>query len=382
MGRSTLIIVLGFIIIFGYISIRMNRTAQIAEENSIDFTEKVMARQVANSALEYLISLHSTSGYSDTTLSRDSWLGGSFTGTITTIAYDTTAGEDSVLISVTAEAGEQTCTSSVTLWSRSLLLPDIPAAVGICTNSTSLSIVGHSHIYGSDTDMDGTTSRRGWHRGHGGHGAHHGGHRGRRHHDWHHHMHEPPDLSGDLPGVAVSEEEDSVSLVDQYEGSTKIQGEGSSPSIAIYDESTQEDIQAVADAYESIADYNLTSCDGLGSVTLGSPTSPVVVYVSGGCTISGNLTGYGVLIAEGITFRGRVKWYGIVIITGDADADLSSNGNSSIYGAILLGAPTSTISIKGNDALYFSSEAVQMIESHISSTEDSPKWVNSLTWWD
>ncbi|MDD5765643.1 MAG: hypothetical protein PHW79_05290 [Candidatus Marinimicrobia bacterium] len=382
MGRSTLIIVLGFVIIFGYISIRMNRTAQLAEENSIDFTETVIARQVANSAIEYLISLHSVSGYIDTTISRDSWLGGSFSGTITTVAYDTIAGEDSVLITVTAEVGEQTITTSVTFWSRDLLLPVIPAAVGICTNSTDLTITGHSHIYGSDTDMDGTTSRRGWHRGPGGPRWGGGWHGGRRHHGWHHHMYEPPDLSEDLPGVSVSEEADSIDLMDQYEGSTKIQGEGTSPSIALYNESTQEEIQAVADAYEAIADYNLTSCDGLGSVTLGSPSSPVVVHVSGECTITGNLTGYGVLVAEGITFRGRVKWNGIVIITGDADADLSSNGNSSICGALLLGAPTATVSIKGNDALYFSSEAIQMIETHITSTENNPKWVNSLTWWD
>jgi len=347
MGRSTLIIVLGFIIIFGYISIRMNRTAQIAEENSIEFTEKVIARHVANSALEYLISLHSTSGYSDTTISRDSWLGGSFTGTITTIAYDTVAREAIVSITVTGHTGEQTHTSSVNLRSRNLLLPVIPAAVGICTNIISLSIIGNSHIYGSDTNIDGTTG-----------------------------------LSDDLPGVTVSEEDDSVSLMDKYEGSTKIQGQGTSPSVALFNESAQEDIQALAEAYKSVADYTLTSCDDFSDVTLGSPSSPVVVHISGECTIAGNLTGYGVLIAEGITFNGRVRWYGIVIITGDADADMTSKGNSSIYGALLLGAPTSTISIKGNDVFYFSSEAIQMIDSHISSTGDSPKLVRNLTWWD
>ncbi|PIS27831.1 MAG: hypothetical protein COT43_08575 [Candidatus Marinimicrobia bacterium CG08_land_8_20_14_0_20_45_22] len=347
MGRSTLIIVLGFIVIFGYISIRMNRTAQIAEENSIEYTEKVIARQIANSAIDYLMLLHSNYGYSDTIISKDSWLGGSFTGTITNLAHDSSAIEDSVSITVTTQAGEQTYTSSVTFWSRNLLLPVIPAAVGACTNSIALSIIGNSHIYGSDTNIDGTTG-----------------------------------LSDDLPGVTVSEEDDSVSLMNEYEGSTKIQGQGTSPSVALFDETTQEEIQSLAEAYKSVADYVLTSCDDFGNVTLGSPLSPVVVDISGECTISGNLTGYGVLIAEGVIFKGHVRWYGIVIITGDANADITSKGNSSIYGALLLGAPTATISIKGNDTFYFSSEAIQMIDSYVSSTGESPKSVNSLKWWD
>lgn len=356
----------------------MHKVAEIAEENSVEFAEKVMAQQVANSALEYLLSLYSVFGYSDTTISKDTWLGGSFTGTITTVAYDTTFGEDSVLISVTAEAGGQTKTCSVTLWSRDYLLPNIPAAVGISANSTDLTLTGHSHIYGSDTDMDGTTSRRGWHRGP---GPHRGWDWGRRHHGWHH-LDEPPDLSDDLPGVSVSEEADSISLMDQYERTTSIQGEGTSPSIALYDETSQTDIQAVAAAYESIADYDLTSCDALGSVTLGSASAPVVVHVSGECTINGNLTGYGVLIAEGVTFKGRVNWYGLVIITGDAEADLSSMGNSNICGALLLGAPSADISLKGHDAVYFSSEAIQMVKSYITSAGNNPKRVNNMTWWD
>lgn len=347
MGRSTLIIVLGFIVIFGYVSIRMHRIAEIAEVNSIEFTETVIARQSANSAIEYLLSLHSFYGYSDTTISLDSWAGGSFAGTITTVAQDTTNDQDSILITVTSQVSEQIHTGSVTFWSRNLLLPVIPAAVGVCTHSLALSIIGNSHIYGSDTNLDGTTGQ-----------------------------------ANDLPGVTVSEEDDSVSLVAQYAGSTKIQGEGTSPSVALFDETTQQEIQLLADAYESIADYALSTCSDFGNVTLGSPTSPVVVHISGGCTFTGNLIGYGVLIAEGLELKGRVTWYGIVIVTGDAVADVTSKGNSNIYGALLLGAPTATISVKGNDAFYYSSEAIQMIDSSLSSSGECPKSISNIKWWD
>jgi hypothetical protein len=381
MGRSTLIIVLGFIVVFGYVSIRMHITAEIAEENSIEFTEKIIAQQVANSALEYMISLYSVYGFPDTTISKNSWLGGSFTGTITTVVYDTTTGEDSVLISVSAEAGDQIRSCSVTFWSRDYLLPVIPAAVGISANSTNLSITGHSHIYGSDTDMGGTTSWRGWHRSP--YYRPHWGWRGdRRHHGWHRHLYTPPEDPEDLPGVTVSTEADSINLTTQFAGTTKIQGEGASPSIAIYDETTPDDIQAVATAYAAIADYNLSSCSGLGSGMLGSAEAPVVVYVSGECTLSGNLTGYGVLVAEGVNFSGRINWNGLVIITGETSADLTSKGNSSICGALLMGAPTATITIKGNDAVYFSSEAIQMVKTYITSARLNPKRVDNMSWWD
>ncbi len=348
MGRYALIIVLGFIVIFGYMTIRANRMGERAELNSTKFTEKLMARQIAHSATEYLLSLHSLNGMVDTTITRSNWLGGSFTGSITTTNYDSASMVSQVTITVTATVDEESHTTSVTLNSCNLLIPVIPAAIGLFAESVSLTMTGNARIYGTDTNIDGSSG---------------------------------PEEA--LPAITVSEEDDSTALKTQYSSSTKLQGQGGSPSIAVFAETDQEALQQLAAAYASIADYHLSSCAGFtGNVTLGSVDSPVIVHVAGNCTISGNLTGYGVLVAEGVAFSGNVKWYGIVLVTNDDAGSASGTGNAKIYGALLISASSAVLSFKGNDRVYYSSEAIQIIGDHITSSGYNLKRVSTLSWWD
>lgn len=347
MGRSTLIIVLGFIVIFSGVITQMNRISERANENSVDYAENIIARQISLGGMEYLISRHSLTGISDTILTEAVSNTGSFTGSITTISYDTLSKFFDISFDVTASAGDVIHASKVTLKSRILLVPVIPATVGALANTVLLDIIGNARIYGQDTNIDGTTG-----------------------------------TSGDLPGITVSEESDSTNLADQYEGTTKIQGEGSTPSIAVFDDITKEDMDALIDAYISVADYNLSSCSSIGNKTLGSVESPVVVYIDGSCTIAGNLTGYGVLITENVTFKGRVKWYGLVLVSGEESANVTSLGNSSIHGALLVSAPIVNISIKGTDQFYYSNEAIEMLTDHFSEAGKSPRIISQILWWD
>ena len=347
MGRSTLIIVLGFIVIFSGVITQMNRISERANENSVQYAENILARQIGLGGMDYLISKHSQNGISDTTLTQTVSNAGSFTGSITTVSYDSLSKYFDVLFDVTASSRDVSHTSRVTLKSRILLVPVIPATVGALANTVLLDIIGNARIYGQDTNIDGTTG-----------------------------------TSGDLPGITVSEESDSTNLANQYEGTTKIQGEGSTPSIAVFDDVTQEVMDALINAYISVADYNLSSCSTFGNQTLGSVESPVVVYISGNCTITGNLTGYGVLITENVTFKGRVKWYGLVLVSGEETASVTSLGNSSIHGALLVSAPIVNISIKGTDQFYYSNEAIQMLTDHFSETGKSPRTISQIIWWD
>ncbi len=347
MGRSTLIIVLGFIVIFSGVITQMNRISERANENSVQYTENIIARQIGLSAMDYLISKHSHTGISDTTLIRTVSDQGSFTGIITTLSYDSLTRFSEIQIDITAYAGDVSYTGKVTLNSRILLVPEIPATAGAIANTVLLDIIGNARIYGQDTNIDGTTG-----------------------------------TSGDLPGVTVSEESDSTNLSEQYAGTTKIQGEGSTPSIAVFDDVSKEDLDALINAYISIADYNLSSCNSIGNQVLGSVESPVVVYINGGCTFTGNITGYGVLIAENLTFKGRVKWYGLVLISGEESADVSSFGNSTIHGALMVSAPIVNISIKGTDQFYYSNEAIEMLTDHFSEAGRSPRVISQILWWD
>lgn len=348
MGRYSLIIVLGFIVIFGYMSLRSNRIGQRAEENSIRFSEKIMARQIAHSAVDYLLSLHTLSGLTDTTVTRTDWLGGSFQGTITTLSFDSASMTSQIALDVIATVGETNHSTRVILSSRNLLIPVIPAALGVFAESVSLNMTGNARIYGTDTNINGSAG--------------------------------PNDP---LPAITVSEDDDSVALKTQYSGSTKLQGEGGSPSIAIFDESNREAIQALAEAYISIADYHLSSCASFtGNLTLGSISSPVIVHIAGGCTIAGNVTGYGVLVAEGVSLTGNVNWYGLVLVVNDDVGSASGTGNAKIYGALIIGAGSAALSFKGNDRVYYSSEAIRIIGDYISSSGHNLKRVSTLSWWN
>jgi len=338
---------MGFIVIFSGVITQMNRISERANENSVQYTENIIARQIGMGGMEYLISLHSQSGISDTILSQTVSQSRSFTGSITTVSYDSLTKFFDILFDVTASAGDVIHTTKVTLKSRILLVPVIPATVGALANTVLLDIIGNARIYGQDTNIDGTTG-----------------------------------MSGDLPGITVSEESDSTNLADQYEGTTKIQGEGSTPSIAVFDDITREDMDALINAYISVADYNLSSCNAFGNQTLGSVESPVVVYINGSCTMTGNLTGYGVLITENVTFKGRVKWYGLVLVSGEESANVTSLGNSSIHGALLASAPIVNISIKGTDQFYYSNEAIEMLTDHFSEAGRSPRIISQILWWD
>ena len=68
MGKSTLILVLGYIMIFGMIQGDMYKITERAVVNISEIYENIQLRQLTNSALEYMISLHVQNRTTDTTV--------------------------------------------------------------------------------------------------------------------------------------------------------------------------------------------------------------------------------------------------------------------------------------------------------------------------
>src|SRR2546428_13756271 len=69
----------------------------------------------------------------------------------------------------------------------------------------------------------------------------------------------------------------------------------------------------------------------------GSPSSPTIAYVDGDLSISGNATGYGLLVVTGTyTASGNVGWRGIVLVVGQGIMNVNGGGNNEYDGAILL----------------------------------------------
>jgi len=86
----------------------------------------------------------------------------------------------------------------------------------------------------------------------------------------------------------------------------------------------------------------------LSSQTFGSPTNPVIVHVKGtepdptsqftALSLSGDTTGYGILIVEDgdLKISGNFRWNGPIIVSGGyVGVGFMGGGNQSVYGAVI-----------------------------------------------
>lgn len=344
MGRMVLIVVLGFIVIFGYVRTNLNRTAEEAMNFASEFTETAQLNQITSSAIEYALSIYLQTGAIDTTVVDSNWLEGAITVSISLEGQDTLNNIDTVSITATSNIFGELDSSQVSLISKSLMIPPITASVGIDSESSSFTFTGNVEIHGQDTNMDGTTG------------------------------------SGpELPGITVTNPADSTTIADDYSGTNFIQGAGPEPSVSVSTDTTL-DLSDVVEYYSAIADQDLTDCSGLSE---GSESSPTIAYIDGDCSLSGNLSGYGVLVVDGsLTLRGRVRWHGVVIVVGESTMEFDAAGTPAIYGGLLLGAPSTELSMKGTADLYYSSEAIQMVQTGLQNSGRNRRYLSDLYWWE
>jgi Tfp pilus assembly protein PilX len=112
-------------------------------------------------------------------------------------------------------------------------------------------------------------------------------------------------------------------------------------------------------------------CSGLANP--GTQANPQIIYVNGDLTITGNLTGYGVLVVTGtLTMKGTPQWNGIVLVVGQGN--LQTSGTTSYNGAVVVaktvdasgnplptfGAPTISVNGGGHGGIQYSSGCVNM----------------------
>ena len=74
-----------------------------------------------------------------------------------------------------------------------------------------------------------------------------------------------------------------------------------------------------------------------GLPSYGSPCLPIIAYVNGDLTLSGSITGYGLLVVTG-TYNagGNVGWRGIVLVVGQGRMVVNGGGNNQYTGAVLI----------------------------------------------
>jgi hypothetical protein len=80
--------------------------------------------------------------------------------------------------------------------------------------------------------------------------------------------------------------------------------------------------------------------------------------------------------------RGRVSWHGVVIVVGTSTMEFDASGTPAIYGGLLLGAPTTNLSLSGTADLYYSSEAIQMVQTGLENSGRNRRYLHELYWWE
>ena len=97
---------------------------------------------------------------------------------------------------------------------------------------------------------------------------------------------------------------------------------------------TYNTIQSITSAADLVISGNATNADMPAAM---SASNPMTVVVDGNFSMTGNYTGYGLLVVTGnFAYSGNTGWNGIVLVVGDGTTTYNGNGggNNSFNGAI------------------------------------------------
>ena len=341
MGRASLIIVLGFIVIFGFVRGNINKTSERSQTNLSEYTETILAQNVANSALEYGISVYSETG-NDTSFSSSDFMGGSYVATFTSLG-------DTVRLSVIGTFEGESYTSRVDILSQSSVMPSTTSSGSFKSPNVSYFFSDSILISGIDVNIDGT-----------------------------------PGPAPDLPGITVASSADSVLLAAEIAGNPEwLQG---STAIEVDTSATAVDLTELFSYYQSIADMSLSG-GAYSSVNWGTESDPVIVYVDGDMHLKGNSVGYGILAINGnLRMAESPIWYGLVIVHGDTTGpqDTRIENTSKIYGAIISDSPDNNVRITDSVVIRYSSEALDMVRTYLQSTGGyaSTRIITEIIWYE
>ena len=341
MGKAALLIVLGFIVIYGMVRININKTSESASINSSEYTEILLARNIANSAIEYGLSVYTNSG-NDTSYSNSDFLGGSFTATYTNLS-------DTLRLTVTATYEDESYTSRIDILSQSSVMPSTTASGSFKSPNVSYFFSDSILISGVDTNIDGT-----------------------------------PGPAPDLPGITVVSSADSVTLAAEIGANSEwVQG---SPAIQVDTSVAAVDLNELFDYYQTVADLSLSG-GSFSDVNWGTETDPVIVYIDGDVHLKGNSVGYGILAISGnLRMSQSPTWYGLVIVHGDSVGaqDTRIENTSKIIGAIISDSPDNNLRITNSVVIHYSSEALDMVQTDLESTGGfaSTRIITEIIWYE
>lgn len=321
MGRMSIIIVLGFVMIAGVTFIAINESAERSSEivsNEAENTEAILS---AADVVDFTIQQYIKTGNKDHEFTGE-WGNTNATTTITDLNISDTP-YDTLQITGTATIGGETQEINTTVVLRQGILP-ANNSMHLVSNSVNVDIE-KGRVSGYDENMDGSSG------------------------------------DGDTQwGITVSDPDMADALIEKYDtmsynGKNPIIGREEDES-TLYDEPSigyapgEIDLQEYIETYFNHSDVQLNSgqignSDGTKAV-YGAEDDFRIIYSDQSSTLSSDVEGFGILAINGslsTTDTNTLDWNGIVLCT---DSSASSNtsvylgDSSSIHGSLVAGGVT------------------------------------------
>lgn len=328
MGNSSIISVLGFLMLFGILSMNFNRRNTEAVDNVSGYARYSLARDIANSAIHITLRKVDTTA----TLPSSFTVSGNLHGG--TYNVNATTSGDTLRLEVVGRVMDSAYTIQTTMIRYPKPFPGsaFDSPLGLMPRPVDFLMQGSALIDGRDHDSTGAL------------------------------LAEPRE---DKPALIVKHPNDSTTVYNNTQnpntmllGSQKI---SVNSTMAIPPDFISE-IKANADySYQTPVNNDLT----IGASSWGSATNPVIVYVDARDTnkvkFAGNSTGWGILLVQGsIEVTGTLNWRGLVVAHSTTVIDFkTSGGSSTIIGSFIFdGDENSKFTMKGTGKVLYSKIAL------------------------
>jgi Tfp pilus assembly protein PilX len=205
-------------------------------------------------------------------------------------------------------------------------------------------------------------------------------------------------VGANVPAVGVPSDTDKTSVITQID--TAVNGNSSKEGNYQSGSNTTPDVQNVSTALLASMQTKTSLQDLISTIKAdvtqpvingpatdssftspGTLAAPQIIYVNGDLTLSGNFTGYGILVVTGtFTAKGSNTWNGLVFVVGSGQ--VVDKGTSVFNGAMVvanttgaaLGAPNVDVSGGGHGGVNYSSgciaQATQLTTFHVISMRE------------
>ncbi len=316
MGRMSLILVLGFIIIASIIYQTIHETDINSVEQTAGIAYKLSRDFTSKDFIDYAIQRRIMQGQD---IVKSYWNDVEVEATITPHNDNLPYPQKRVKITGISKTrdGITKPLEAIVIY-RDFQIPNNRSPVTIHSPLVNLQMDGPSEINGADMNLDGSAG------------------------------------TGDtLYGVTLTQADTTLlkgSLIADS-SHVKVKGQGSDPSVNKVDD--YQDVSAYIDLYSSHADTTVTT-GYLPAGIYGTQDSPKIVHLDGDTQLEGDVQGTGVLILGGsfsTTDSASINWNGIVLAAAQQDSNnvsLFFGDSSTVMGSLIIDAPDeSNVNMKG-----------------------------------